>query len=594
MRTLVAAISTSLVLAVSPPGAHRHQQESSETAGAKRTIDLAVGGSAAAIFGAPDKDQLGNDLKTGDLNGDGLADLAVGAHWGSPTGRNIVGRSYVLFGRAVWPATLDLAVRGSRDWSFTGPGRESRLGVSVATGDLSGDGTDDLILGSLLADPPHPSEPGRELTNAGVVYAMFGGPEVGGPVDFLDSTGDARFVGGSDQHGSDQLGTALTLGDFNGDGHQDLAAAAILREGFTGAVFVWWGPVAKKGVHHLQLDAADWTLLGAAQRSYFGSGLATGDLNDDGIDDLAVTAFSGGPSAPDGSGVVYVFYGGPGVGGTIDLATDSASATVFGESGSMLGGALSTGACSCRGQVLALEDMTGDGITDVVVGAPLENTRLGGVYIIPGPLGPGAASLPVQSHWHLRGVQPEGRLGWSVATGHLDGDGNMDLVAAAPWAAAAGREQGGVAYGFRGPFPHQGELALDEGIAPLLVNGPQPHSGSGGMSIALADTDGDGLEDLHLGFPDAAPLNRRSVGTVYIVAGPLLDTLATPTPTATTTRTSTATSPPTSTATHTPSATPTPTPSPTASWTATATRPPTSTPRPPGTRIFLPLVSRMH
>ncbi|MFQ5459958.1 MAG: FG-GAP repeat protein, partial [Anaerolineae bacterium] len=193
-------------------------------------IDLATE-AQTEILGAPAKDQLANDLRLGDVNADGLLDVLAGAHWGSESGRNIVGRSYALFGRPAWPARIDLAGAGAADWSFMGAGREARMGSSVATADLDGDGRADLAMGSLLGDP-------FGQVNGGAVYIMFGGPGVGGHVDFLDSEADALLAGSSATEGTDQLGTDMAAGDFDADGHQDLAVAAALRHDFSGAVFV--------------------------------------------------------------------------------------------------------------------------------------------------------------------------------------------------------------------------------------------------------------------------------------------------------------------------------------------------------------------
>src|SRR3989304_3780056 len=66
----------------------------------ERLIDLATE-PGTKILGAPGKDQLGSDLRTGDLNDDGMADLAAGAQWGTEAGGDIVGRAYAPFGRSV-------------------------------------------------------------------------------------------------------------------------------------------------------------------------------------------------------------------------------------------------------------------------------------------------------------------------------------------------------------------------------------------------------------------------------------------------------------------------------------------------------------
>jgi len=449
-----------------------------------------------------------------------------------------------------------------------GVGRESRLGVSVATGDVSGDGRDDLVIGSLLADP-------FDQANAGAVYAMFGGPQAGGAVDFLQTTPDVVIAGNSTPFEADRLGTDVAVGDFNGDGRGDIAAAAVLRNDFAGTVYVWFGPFVKGRVINTRNVAPDRTIHGTAPRGYFGTSLVAADADADGRSDLVVGAWSppaGVAGAVDG-GAVHVFRGQTISAGPAELAAEAADTVVVGPPAATISGALSLGQCSCHGQPIALADLDGDGHRDLVVGAPLAAGRQGRVYALAGPLRAGHVDLATTPHLVLTSPLPEGKLGWSVAVGSLDGDGHPDLVMALPSAnvvAGGGeRAEGGLVVGLRGPFALTGTLAVE---APALrVLGPEVNAGGSGISAALADTDGDGADDLHLGFSNAAGMGRRSVGEVHLLRGPLLSAPASPTP------------PPS--ATPSPSATPAATLTPPGTLTPTATATPAAgaTPSPDGT-----------
>lgn len=586
----------------------------------ERVIDLAMAPAGTSQWvGEAVKEQLGNDMSAGDLNADGTADLFVGAHWWTTGGRNIIGRAYGVFGRPLWPAILDMASASQRGWSFTGRGLEARMGNAVVVGDLSGDGIDDAVMGSLLADPPDPkdtSPPIGLLNNGGAVYVVFGSQAAGGSVDFLNSEPDVYLAGDSGPAGADQLGTGLALGDFNGDGHPDLAVAAVLRGAFTGAVFGWWGPLAKGRRVFLSQGGADWTIEGLAERTYLGAALTAGDLSGDGIDDLLISAVDD-DGTVGGAGAVYLFRGGPRFGKPARRGAADADTTLVPAAGVSLGSAISLGGCSCKGQVMAVGDLSGDGAPDLVAGAPLVDRLAGQVLVIPGPLPSGRVDLAGLAHLTIRAPVDDGRLGWSVAIGPLDDDGRPDLVIAAPWADLPARSDTGLAFGLRGPLPTHGEMQLDPTQVALLVKGPQVQSGLAGMTIGLADTDGDGRADLHLGFPDAAPLSRRSVGTVFRLPGPLLPALLPsvtpppgPTPTGGPGATATSTVAPTEMPTTAPAtatdeaptafpsdeptkATNTPEPSRTASAPPTVETPTATPPRPePTRRLWLPQLLR--
>lgn len=548
---------------------------------AERIIDLNTD-IDLRVVGAMQKEQLGNDLAVGDLNADGILDIVAGAHWWTSAGRNIIGRSYALWGRAAWPAQIDLNSAPQRDWSFTGRGLEARLGSSVATGDIDDDGIDDLIMASVLADPTDPEDPSRQLANAGAIYIMLGSVQAGGNIDFLNSEPDIYIAGRSSATEADRMGTYLVTGDWNGDGKTDLAVSAVFRDGFTGRVYGWWGPLRKGRIIQLQTESASFMIDGAEQGSFFGAAMASGDLDHDGIADLAIAAL-GAAGGPENAGAVHVFRGGDDF-STLRLATDATS-TIWGEPEMGLASALSPGGCSCRGQVLAIDDLTGDGKADLLAGASLDDSPLasnsGSVSVIAGPIEAGVHGLDDLPHLNIAGIEPSGRLGWSLATGDLNADRQPDLLIAAPQAEAAGRPRAGMVYGLVGPLPASGQITLTERSAQLLVLGSQSERGSAGYSLQLADTNGDGFDDLHVGVPDTAPLGRLSVGALFVKLGPLLAAAPTITPSASPTPASatpdpSVTEPPTL---DPPSATPAISPTLGTSTPGTAT-PPSATPDP--------------
>lgn len=543
-----------------------------------RVIDLATQADVLVV-GAPQKEQLGNDLAVGDIDGDRIADVLVGAHWWTGGGRNIIGRAYLLLGRDVWPAQLDLALAANRSAAYTGRGLEARLGSSVATGDIDDDGIDDLILASVLADPSDPDDRNRQLANAGAVYIMLGGSAIAGDVDFLGAEPDIYIAGRSSSTEADRMGTYLVTGDWNDDGRTDLAVSAVFRDGFTGRVYGWWGPIRRGERIELQREEADFTIDGDMPNGFFGAAMASGDLNADGIEDLAIAALDAN-AGPEGAGAVHVFFGGTAF-GTPRLASD-ANATVFGRSGMGLGSALSPGGCSCRGQAIAIADWTGDGRADLAAGATLDDLpgalNAGSAILLAGPIPSGSVELDTQPHLRLTTDEPGARFGWSLAAGDLDWDSQVDLLVAAPYSSPPDRHNSGLVYGLRGPLAASGTLTVTLESADLVVLGSQAERGTAGITVRMADTDGDGAQDLHVGIPDTAPLGRLSVGALFIVRGPLLVPPASPTPDPTPLDTATATIG----ATATLSATAVVSPTATVSATATVSTPAPPSPSPAG------------
>jgi hypothetical protein len=357
-------------------------------------------GSGAAVG-----DQFGRAAASaGDVNGDGFADIVVGAFADDTLGPG-AGRAFVYLGgpTASFDSTPDGTLSGT-------PG--SALGFSVASaGDVNGDGFDDVVVGAPSAAIGDALDIGRAL-----VY-------LGGAGTRFDSEPDATLSGAA---AGDTFGVAVSsAGDVNGDGFDDLLVGAFQNDDAgedAGSAYLYFG--AADGLD----SVADATLTGAAAGDVYGRAVAAaGDVNGDGFADVLVGAEAndaGGVSA----GRAYLYLGAAGT--AFDTTSDG---TLTGVTANDRFGTA----------VASAGDVNGDGLDDVIVGASFNDAAgnsAGRAYVF---LGGRGATFDATFDQALTGAAASDFFGDAVAgAGDVNGDGFDDIIVGAFGNDAGGNEAG--------------------------------------------------------------------------------------------------------------------------------------------------------
>ena len=341
-------------------------------------IDLSTldGADGFRLDGIDTGDQSGVLVSdAGDVNGDGFADLIVGAHLASPNGDFRAGGSYVVFGKASgFSAGLDLgALDGTDGFRLDGidPADTSGRAVSAA-GDVNGDGFADVIIGAFAASPNGQGSAGESY----VVFGKAAGFTAGLDLSAVDGADGFRLDG---VDASENSGRSVSdAGYVNGYGFGDLIIGAPGAATYTGESYVVFGKATgfTAGLALADLDGSDgFRLDGIDTYDYSGFSVSgAGDINGDGFADLVVGAYYAGSN-----GESYVVFG-KDAGFTADVDLSG----LDGSDGFRLDGAA---ADDKSGQsVSGAGDVNGDGFADLIIGAysadPNGDSQAGESYVV--------------------------------------------------------------------------------------------------------------------------------------------------------------------------------------------------------------------
>jgi flagellin-like hook-associated protein FlgL len=405
-------------------------------------IEAGIGG--FVIKGVSAGDNAGASAHGGsDVNGDGLADIVVGARHDDPNG-DASGAAFVVFGKKDTTAVeLSAIEAGIGGFVINGANAGDTAGnKAVLTGDINGDGIDDILVSA--------ERDGSNGANAGAAYVVFGKSDTTAVELSAVAAGTGGFIIKGASAG-DFAGWLSQAGDVNGDGYYDLAITAPDADpggqSSAGSVYIVFGKSDTGAVELSNIDVGNggYAIHGISADDWAGWDVDGGtDVNGDGLPDLLIGA-SQAYNGADRTGAAYVVYGKKTT-ESVELSDVEAGNGGFVIKG--IGDGDQTAAVALGG------DFNGDGLGDIVVGARRNDTlgvNAGAAFVVFGSKSGGSVELATLDEsgrgFSLFGLGAGDFTGSAVNfAGDLNGDGYDDVLLGARNAGPGGRVDAGTTY----------------------------------------------------------------------------------------------------------------------------------------------------
>ena len=476
------------------------------------TFDLSdLDGTNGTAFNGPSANiYSGRAITTGDFNDDGKTDIAIGAALASTNGSSS-GAVYIAYGSDT-PFTSDFelsSIDSLTGFTVKSIDQNDQIGSSLATGDINGDGIDDLIIGSTNAGAGSATGPGH-------VYIIFGKNTTYSDafsLSALDGTNGFKLTG---EINGNRFGQAVAAGDVNNDGYDDILIGAINYNDVNGiynadgAVYLFYGKssgFSSSSSIANEMDNSRASRFKERASLKLGSQIEIKDINNDNYEDIIIGAEN---SSRNGgaSGSVFVVYGT----NTIFSSTENIETIVSNGEGLIIKGASSSNRI---GTSVSSGDVNNDGINDILFGAATLNKA----YVVYGKsnlpstieMSAFADSIGFTIESDIAGQ----RIGYSIASGDLNGDSIDDVLIGAYYSDINGTDTGTsyIVFGKKSSFDegiNLTNLKAQEGIVIYGINNYDRI----GEKVAVGDVNNDGKADALIGSSGSDP-NGSSSGAVF-------------------------------------------------------------------------------